>query len=175
MSTLCIGDSHVKRLKTFLEVYKSNAAAYDIAGQCSVNYFGISGGSVSCDHHLGMLSSVVRHHRQQHLIVCLSDLDVADWDWSAECVVAKLVTFLTQLRNRFLLKTVPILSYIPRQRTRSISPDLYKLRVIEANCWLQDFCRNHQLIFWRLRGFSDSKQQILCDGVHLNHYGYSDS
>lgn len=126
MSTLCIGDSHVKRLKSFLEVYKSSAAAYDISSLCSVNYFGISGGSVSCDHHLGLLSSVVRHHRPPHLIACLggNDLDVADWDLSAECGVAKFITFLTQLRNRFLLKTVPFLSYIPRQSTRSISPDL---------------------------------------------------
>lgn len=174
MSILCIGDSHVKRLKSFLDVYKSSTAAYDIASLCSVNYFGISGGSVSCDHHLGLLSSVVRHHRPPHLIACLggNDLDVPAWDWSAECVVAKLITFLTQLGNRFLLKTVTILSYIPRQRTRSISPDLYKLRVIEANCLLQDFCRNHQLALWRLRGFFDSKQHILCDGIHLNHYGY---
>lgn len=146
---------------------------------CSVNYFRISGESVSCDHHLGLhvLTRVVRQHRPQHLIVCLrgNDLDVADWDRSADCVLAKLVTFLTQLRNIFLLKTVTILSYIPRQRTRSISPDLYKLRVIEANCLLQDFCKHHQLSFWKLRGFFDSKQQILCDGVHLNHYGYHNS
>lgn len=130
--------------------------------------------SISCDHHLGLLSGVVRHHRPQHLIVCLggNDLDVADWDWSAECVVAKLVTFLTQLRNRFSLKTVTIFSYIPRQRTKSISPDLYKLKIIEVNSLLQDFCRNHQLTFWRLWGLFVNKQQILCDSVHLNHYGY---
>lgn len=124
---------------------------------CSVNYFRISGESVSCDHHLGLhvLTRVVRQHRPQHLIVCLrgNDLDVADWDRSAECVLAKLVTFLTQLRNIFLLKTVTILSYIPRQRTRSISPDLYKLRVIEANCLLQDFCKHHQLSFWNWEDF----------------------
>lgn len=174
MSTLCIGDSHVKRLKFHLDVHNSSATAYDIVGLCSVNYFRISGRSVSCDRRLGLLTSVVRHHRPHHLIVCLggNDLDAANRDWSAECVVAKLVTFFTQLRNRFSLKTVTILSYFPRERTRSISPDLYKSRVIEANCLLQDFCRNHQLTFWRLRGFFDSKQQILCDGVHLNHYGY---
>lgn len=64
-----------------------------------------------CDHHLGLLSSEMRHRRPQHLIVCLGghDLDVTDWDWSAEWVVAKLVTFLTQLRNKFSLKTVTIL------------------------------------------------------------------
>lgn len=174
MYTLCIGDSHVKRLKPYLDVYNSSDTAYDIAGLCSVNYFGISGGSVSCDHNICLLTRVVRQHRPQHTIVCLggNDLYVAYWDWSAECVVAKLVTFLMQLRNRFLLKTVTILSYIPRQRTRSIFPDLYKLRVVEGKCLLQDFCKNHQLTFWKLRGFFDSKQHILCDSVHLNHYGY---
>lgn len=78
MYTQCIGDSHVKRLK-YLDVYNSSAAAYDIAGLCFVNYFGISGGSISCDHHLGLLIRVVRQHRPQHLIVCLGGnyLDVA--------------------------------------------------------------------------------------------------
>lgn len=105
MYTQCIGDSHVRRLKYYLDVYNSSATAYDIAGLYFVNYFGISGGSVSCDHHLGLLIRVGRQHRPQHLIVCLggNDLDVADWDWRAECVVAKLVTFLMQLRNIFLL------------------------------------------------------------------------
>lgn len=53
-----------------------------VAGLCSVNYFGNSGGSVSSDNHLGLLTRVVRQHRPQHLIVCQggNDLDVADWD-----------------------------------------------------------------------------------------------
>lgn len=43
MSTLCIGYSHVKRLKSYLDVYNSSTTAYNIAGLCSVNYFGIGG------------------------------------------------------------------------------------------------------------------------------------
>lgn len=68
MSTLCIGNSHVKRLNSYLDVYNSSTTEYDIADLCSVNYFRISGGSVSCDHHLALLTSVVRRHRPQHLI-----------------------------------------------------------------------------------------------------------
>lgn len=61
-------------IKIFSRMYKSSAAAYDIASLCSVNYFEISRGSVSCDHHLGLLSSVVRHHRPPHLIACLGGM-----------------------------------------------------------------------------------------------------
>ena len=174
MTTLCIGDSHVKRLKLHLSAYRSSSSAYNIAGLCPVYYFGISGGLVSCDRHLELLSTAVRRHNPHHLIVSLggNDLDDNESDWSAECVVSKLVSFLTLLRTRYTLKTVTVLSYFPRLRTRSISPEIYKLRVIEANNLLQHWCINHQLTFWRLRGFTESKHKVLCDGVHLNHYGY---
>ena len=69
---------------------------------------------------------------------------------------------------RYSLKTVTVLSYFPRLRTRSISPEIYKLRVIEVNNFLQDSCKNHQLTFWGLRGFTESKHEVFCDCVHLN-------
>lgn len=96
--------------------------------------------SVFC-HHLSLLTRVVRQHRTQHLIVCLggNDLDVADWDWSAEFVVAKLVTLLTQLRNIFLFKTVTILSYIPKTRDKIHFSGSLQIESYWSNCLLQDF------------------------------------
>jgi lysophospholipase L1-like esterase len=116
----------------------------------------------------------VRRFQPRHLIVCLggNDLDVSDVDWDGECVVAKLVSFLTQLKNTFSLQTVTVLSYFPRQRTRTTSPEIYRDRVIEANRILQDMCRDHCLTFWKLRGFLQSDKPILCDGVHLSELGF---
>ena len=172
MSTLCIGDSHVKILKLHLSAYRSSSTAYNIVELCLVYYFGISGGLVSCDRHLELLSTSERHHKPHHLIVFFlggNDLEDNESDWSAECVVYKLISVLTLLRMRYSLKTVTVLSYFPRLRTRSISPEIYKLRVIEVNNFLQDSCKNHQLTFWGLRGFTESKHEVLCDslGAHL--------
>lgn len=171
MSTLCIGDSHIKRLKSHLGV-QSSASAFNIAGLSPVHFVGISGGLISCDRHLRNFSAAVNRFRPRHLIVCLGGNDLDTSEWNAECVITRLVTFLTQLKNTFLLKTVTVLSYFPRQRTRTTSLQIYQNRVIEANCLLQDLCKFHGLTFWRLRGFSESKQQILCDGVHLNKLGF---
>lgn len=96
-----------------------------------VNYFGISGAFVSNRHHISLLTSAVRRFRPQHLIVFIggNDFDSCDLDFSLECVVSKLTAYLTQLKRCFYLKSVIVLSFLPREVTRNIDCLIYNQRV----------------------------------------------
>ena len=63
----------------------------------------MSGGLVSCDRHLELLSTAVQRHKPHHLIVSLggNDLDDNESHWIVECVVSKLISFLTLLRTKY--------------------------------------------------------------------------
>lgn len=103
MSTLIVGDSHVRRFRAFLGAHRSAYSVFNIYELKEMNYFGISGGLVSNSHHISLLTSAVRRFRPQHLIVFIggNDLDSCDLDFSLECVVSKLTAYLTQLKGVF--------------------------------------------------------------------------
>lgn len=164
----------MKRLKSFIGADRPAESVFNISGLKEVNYFGLSGGLINKGHHLSVILSAVRRYNPQHLIVFIggNDLDSRDLDYSSECLLSKLTAFLTQLKRGFNLKTVTVLSFIPRSLTRNINNITYNQRVKEANALLKDYCLSHSLVFWRLRGFAESRDPILCDGVHLNSLGY---
>lgn len=174
MSTLIVGDSHVRRFRAILGAHRSAYSVFNIYELKEVNYFGISGRLVSNSHHISLLTSAVRRFRPQHLIVFIggNDLDSCDLDFSLECVVSKLTAYLTQLKRCFHLKSVTVLSFLPREVTRNIDCLIYNQRVKEANRLLKQSCAIHAVTFWKLRGFSESREPILCDGVHLNDLGF---
>lgn len=174
MTTLCVGDSHVNRLSSYIGTRQPSSSVFDISGLSDVKFYGISGGLISSDRHLSLITAAVRQHQPRYVIVCLggNDLDSSDPDWSIDVILMRLVTFLTQLKNLFNLQKITVPSYFPRERTRHIQPDEYRRRTICANRFLHDACVQYHISFWKLRGFTDSQNKILSDGVHLNRLGF---
>ena len=124
MSTLYVGDSHVNRLRTHVGTEHPILIVFNIAGLPSVSFYSISGGLVSNNKHLSLITAAVRQRRPRHVIACIggNDLDT----WNPEILITRLVTFLTQLKNCFNLRKVTILSFFLRERTRHVSPETYK-------------------------------------------------
>lgn len=174
ITTLCVGDSHVKRLKQFVGVAQPASITFRIANLKEVNYYGLSGGLINNSHHLRLISDAVSHFRPQHLIVFLggNDLNSNLAHFDTECVITRLLAYLTQLDTRFRLQTVTVLSVIPRNICRHITLEVYNRRVREANHLLRDLCANSKIKVWKLHGFMNSSKNILCDGVHLNPLGF---
>lgn len=117
MTTLCVGDSHVNRLSSYIGTRLPSSSVFDITGLSDVKFYGISGGLISSDRHLSLITAAVRQHQPRYVIVCLggNDLNSSDPDWSIEVILMRLVTFLTQLKNLFNLQKVTVLSYFPRK------------------------------------------------------------
>lgn len=122
MTSLVIGDSNVNRLRQFIKPNRSSADVFNIQELSTVEYFGISGGVVSNNEHLRKFSAIVRQNQPSHLIVILGGYDLDSPD-SVECVLNKLIAFLTQWKVLFHIKSVIILSLFRRERTRHLSPD----------------------------------------------------
>lgn len=112
MTTLCVGDSHVRRLERSIDARQPSSVTYGIANLEQVDYYGISGGLVSNNRHLCILTDAMRRYRPRHIIVFIggNDLDSRDANFDVECVVTRLVAFLTQLERRFHLQSVSVLS-----------------------------------------------------------------
>jgi lysophospholipase L1-like esterase len=174
MTALCVGDSHVNRVKGFVGTSQPAALTFRIADSQDVHYFGISGGLINNNTHLRLISVAVSRFRPHHLIVFLggNDLDTRAAEYDAECLISRLVAFLTQLKARFQLETVTVLSFIPRTSCRHVSPDIYKLRIQDANRLLRTHCKTSMIKFWKLHGLMNSVEDIFCDGVHLNPHGF---
>ena len=173
MTTLCVGDSHVRRLERFIDALQPSSVTYGIANLEQVDYYGISGGLVSNNRHLCILTDAVRRYRPRHIIVFIggNDLDSKDANFDVECLVTRLVAFLTQLERKFHLHSVSVLSLVPRKICRNISADIYNQRVSEANNLLRQNCVHLKITYWKLRGFTTSQKNIYCDGVHFNCLG----
>ena len=173
MTTLCVGDFHVKRLERFIDARQPSSVTYGIANLEQVDYYGISEGLVSNNRHLCILTDAVRRCRPRHIIVFVggNDLDSKDANFDVGCVVTRLVAFLTQLERRFHLQSVSVLSLVPRRVCRNISADIYNQRVSEANNLLRQNCVHLKITYWKLRGFTTSKKNIYCDGFHFNCLG----
>lgn len=123
MTSLCIGDSHIKRLKKFVGKNPSSIV-YSVDSLSKVIYYGIRGGRVSNHRHLVSLTSAVSRIRPSHVIVMMGskELDSADPYFDVECLVFRLIAFLTQLRNTNQLVSKPCLASFIEKR-----PDLCTL------------------------------------------------
>ena len=95
------------------------------------------------------------------------DLDSPE---DVEIIVLRLICFLTQLRSRFHLSKIVVLSFAKRNRTRNISTHLYNAHVQQANVLKLHTTIVH-VRFWKLRGFSCIANNIFCNGVHFNAHG----
>lgn len=86
MTTLCVGDSHVKRLKRFVNTGEPASITH---------YYGISGGLISNNNHLRLIADAVRHFKPRHIIVIFggNDLDSDDEHFHPECTLTRLIAF----------------------------------------------------------------------------------
>lgn len=82
-----------------------------------------------------------------------------------------LTTFLTQIRAQFNIPHITVMRFMPRERTRNIDAHIYNERVVLANTNLKLQCQQVGLVYWRMKGFTNSREQIFSDGVHLNSLG----
>ena len=103
------------RLSSYIGTRLPSSSVFDITGLSDVKFYGISGGLISSDRHLNLITAGVRQHQPWYVIVCLggNDLDSSDPDWSIEVFLMRLVTFFTQL-NFFLI--------YKRKRVKTIQP-----------------------------------------------------
>lgn len=120
---------------------------------------------------LDQFLSEIQRYRPAFLILRIggNDLDKNDF---TELAVRKLVAFLTHVRGIFQIRKITILTFIPRMTTRYINHELYNSRVIQANQLLKHHCANAKIQYWKLRGFTNSRDIIYSDGVHLNRTGH---
>lgn len=171
MSTLCLGDSHVVRFGDFIGNTRSSSEVFNVQSLDSVHFYGIRGGSVLNSQHLDQFLSVVQQYRPAFLIVHIGGNDLDKIDDCTELMVLKLVAFLTYVRQSFQIRNITLLKFIPRMSTRYISYELYNSRVIQANQLLELHCATANIQYWKLRGFTNSRDNIYSDGVHLNRIG----
>ena len=171
MSTLCIGDSHIRRFGDFVGLDRPASQIFEIAGLPPVYFFGVSGGSVTRQNQLESFKAAIDYYKPTNLIVFLGGNDLDSREDSTEVTIHKLIAYLTHLKQYANLNDITVLKFIPRRSTRSVAAEIYNNRVIEANRLLKDHCPRSGLHYWRSRGFTNSATNILSDGVHLNVVG----
>ena len=84
-----------------------------------------------------------------------NDLDSTEPDFDVHCVAFKLVTFLTQIKKLYDLKSVTVLSIFHRTCTRHVPLHIFNQRLQLANQMLKEQCVIHSITFWKLRGFAE--------------------
>lgn len=114
---------------------------------------------------LDQFLSEIQRYRPAFLILHIggNDLD-KNYDFT-ELAVLKLVAFLTHVRGIFQIRKITILTFTPRMSTRYINYELYNSRVIQANQLLKHHCANAKTQYCKLRGFTNSRDNIYSDGV----------
>lgn len=170
MTILCVGDSHVKRFGAFID-RQDSADVFKIEDFPQVNFFGISGGAVTNPRHLRTILAVIQEHRPSCLVVHMGGNDLDSRGNATDNVVFGLTAFLTQIRVQFNIPRKTVMRFMPRDRTRNIDPQTYNERVVLANTKLKSQCQQFGLVYWRMEGFTNSREQIVTDDVHLNSLG----
>lgn len=171
MSTLCLGDSHVARFGDFIGNIRNSSEVFDIRGLDSVHFYGIRGCAVLNPRHLDQFLSEIQRYRPAFLIVHISGNDLDKNDDFTELVVFKLVAFLTHVRRISQIRKITILKFTPRMCTRYINYERYNSRVIQANQLLKLHFADTNIQYWKLRGLTNSRDNIYSDWVHLNRTG----
>lgn len=69
MTTLCVGDSHVNRLRSYIGTRIPSSSVFDISGLMNVKYYVISGTLISSDRHWSLITGAVRQHQPQYVSV----------------------------------------------------------------------------------------------------------
>lgn len=169
MRTLLVGDSHVRRFENYMKGSLRNET-FNISDLGIFDFCGISGGSIANHAHTRAILSAVRNTRPQHVIVNLggNDLDSSE---DIECIISRLVSFASLLKGQFHICTIVILSFMYRSQTRNINISSYNSRVDAANQLLKSYVPQGGMLFWKLKGFTNSVNNIFSDGVHLNSLG----
>ena len=172
MTSLCVGDSHINRLKAYVGV-SASSHVYNIAALEEVHYFGISGGRISNGLHLRKLYTEIQRRAPRHVIMMIggNDIDTPDPHFDVDCFVYRFVAFLTRIKNLHHVRSVTALSLLNRTRTRHVTEQVFIDRTAIANQLLMAQCEEHDIKFWNLLGFTNSWVPLLRDGVHLNDYG----
>lgn len=170
MTILCVGDSHVTRFGAFID-RQDAADIFKIEDLPQVNFFGISGGAVTNPRHLRTILAVIQDHRPSCLVVHMGGNDLDSRGNAIDNVVFGLTAFLTQIQVQFNIPRITVMRFMPRERTRNIDPQTYNERVVLANTKLKSQCQQVGLVYWRMKGFTNSREQIFTDGVHLNSLG----
>lgn len=136
-----------------------------------MNFFGISGGAMTNSRYLRTILEVIHEHRPLCLIVHMGGNDLGCRDNTIDNAVFGLNAFLTQIRAQFNIPHITVMRFMPRERTRNIDAHTYNERVVLANTNLKLQCQQVGLVYWRMKGFTNSREQIFSDGVHLNSLG----
>lgn len=108
MTTLCVGDSHVNKLISYIGTRLPSLIFQDLA---MWNFTKLVGGYFPGDRHLSLIIAAVPQHHLWYATVCLrgNDSDSSDPDWSIDVILMRLVTFPTQLNNLLHLQKVTAL------------------------------------------------------------------
>lgn len=139
MRTLLVGDSHVRRLENFVNGSLTNEP-FNI---CDLDldtfaFYGICDGSIANHTNTCAMFSAVRNTRPRHFIVIFGGNDLDSLE-DIDCIVSRLVSFASLLKRQFNHRTVVILNFMHRYRTRNISTTIYNSRVDEANQLLKSY------------------------------------
>lgn len=131
MHTLLVGDSHVRRFENYVKGSLCNET-FNISDLWIFDFCRISGGSIANHAHTRAIIFAVRNTWPQHVIVNLggNDLDSSE---DIKCIISRLVLFASLLKRQFHIRTVVILRFMHRSRTRNIDITSYNSRVDTAN------------------------------------------
>lgn len=175
MKILILGSSHVNRFQDF--IVENNLQDFNISSLSDmIHYYGIPGGRVENKHHVQLLERAVAKYKPDGLIVQIggNDIDRRDADETyVRCTVFRLTNICRLWQKRYSIHQVFINQFLPRNRTRHIDGDFYNILVKFANQTLKDDVHSDTpIIYWKLKGFTNPRANVLLDGVHMNNAGF---
>jgi hypothetical protein len=125
MSTLCIGDSHIRRFCDFVGLDRPASQIFEIAGlpPPPVYFFGESGGSVTKQNYLESFKAAIDYYKPTNLIVFLGGNDLDSRDHLTEVTVHKIIAYLTYLKQYANLSDITALKFIPKRSIRFVAAE----------------------------------------------------
>jgi hypothetical protein len=139
MNVLVLGSSRIRRLHDYIDRF-ADLTNFNLNGQISVNYFGISGGRITNSEHCYRWDWSVESINPEHVVVQLGghDLDVVKADKEvAEEIALKIIVFCHTFISIHKVQHVTIVQFLNRQSTWHVPPDTYNKLVKYANEYLK--------------------------------------